>query len=273
MNANTRDGFRRLTTGVLGAALTVALAACTRSEAAEPGTRTLYGEAVAIGNGAARAYVTMQDDVPLEIGVALGEAALDGLPSHHHPGGLTENGHTTFASVLRLPAGNPTPFQHILMNWNPGGHEPPGIYDLPHLDLHFYTITDAERRAIDPADPNYRRKAERAPSPERIPAGYVLPEPLPFAQMGVHWVDPESPELNGETFTSTFIFGSWDGRLIFAEPMITKAFLESKPDFTAAVPLALAYEVPGHYPTRYSVRWDAEAREYRIALTGLVPRG
>jgi hypothetical protein len=101
----------------------------------------------------------------------------------------------------------------------------------------------------------------------------VLPEPLPFAQMGVHWVDPTSPELNGKPFTSTFIFGSWDGRLIFAEPMITKDFLESKQDFTAALPLAETYEVPGRYPTRYSMRWDAVAREYRIVLAGLTPRG
>jgi hypothetical protein len=29
--------------------------------------------------------------------------------------------------------------------------------------------------------------------------------------MGVHWIDPKSPEFNGGKFTQTFIFGSYDG--------------------------------------------------------------
>jgi hypothetical protein len=24
------------------------------------------------------------------------------------------------------------------LNWNPHGHIPPGVYDLPHFDFHFY---------------------------------------------------------------------------------------------------------------------------------------
>ena len=240
----------------------------------EPETpRTAYGESVAVGEGTARAYVTMRGDVPEEIGIALDEAALAGLPDHHSPGGFTEHGHTTFARVLSLPAVNPTPFRHVLLNWNPGGHEPPGIYDLPHFDFHFYTIDEAERLRIDPADPDFQRKAERRPLAELVPEGYVMPAPLAFAAMGVHWVDPASPELNGERFTHTFIYGSWDGRFVFAEPMITREFLQTKPDVEAELPAPKKFAGAGYYPTRYAIRWDAAAREYRIALTGLVPRG
>jgi hypothetical protein len=52
-------------------------------------------------------------------------------------------------------------------------------------------------------------------------------------RMGTHWPDMRSPELQGmlgnpqgyRPFTTTFIYGSWDGDFIFAEPMITRAFI------------------------------------------------
>jgi len=44
--------------------------------------------------------------------------------------------------------------------------------------------------------------------------------------MGLHWLDIASPELNGAEFRYTLFYGSWDGRIIFDEPMITKALLE-----------------------------------------------
>jgi hypothetical protein len=90
--------------------------------------------------------------------------------------------------------------------------------------------------------------------------------------MGVHWFDPTTPELNGKPVTTTFTYGSWDGRLTFAEPMITKAFIESKPDFRAPVAMAEKYEVAGYYPSGYRIYWDDATREYRIALTGLVQK-
>ena len=30
------------------------------------------------------------------------------------------------------------PLKWALLNWNPHGHIPPGIYDRPHFDVHFY---------------------------------------------------------------------------------------------------------------------------------------
>ncbi len=254
-------------------AAAAALSACNASEASEPGVRTEYGSAVALGNGTARTYVTMDGGAPAEVGVALSEDALTGLQAPHDPGAIVfEDGHMTFEHVLPLPAANPTPFQHVVVNWNPGGHEPDGIWNLPHFDFHFYLISPAERAAIGHSDPQFQAKAERTPPAAEIPQGYVLPAPLGVPQMGVHWVDPKTPELNGRTFTQTFIYGSWNGEVIFAEPMITKAFLESKPDFAAPLPPAQAYGRAGYHPTGYGIRWDAAAKEYRIALTGLTRR-
>ena len=30
------------------------------------------------------------------------------------------------------------PFKWALLNWNPKGHIPPGVFDKPHFDVHFY---------------------------------------------------------------------------------------------------------------------------------------
>lgn len=236
--------------------------------AAEPTTVTRFGDPVAVGDGFARTYVvTDPAGKVVEVGVALEEDALRKLPdgSGHH-GTVGPDGHVSYEHVLTLPEDNPTPFQHVVVNWNPGGHEPPGIYHLQHFDFHFYTMSVAERGTIDPADPAFQQRAEHVPAPEFVPAGYILPEPLAFPRMGVHWVDPTSPELNGETFTHTFIIGSWDGRVHFWEPMITKAFLESKATAERPVPHPLKAYRAGQYPGGYRVRWDAEMREWKIAL-------
>lgn len=251
-----------------------ALSACQQaSGAASSASRTVYGKPVTVGRGTARTYVTVNNGVTSEVGVALTEGALSGLPDAHAPGAVHAEGHITFKQVMEFPVENTSPFRHVLFNWNPNGHEPPGVYDAPHFDIHFYNIENAERLAIDPADPEYRRKAERKPAPELIPERYILPAPLAFAQMGVHWVDTTSAELKGEPFSRTLLYGSWNGKVIFVEPMITKAFLETKPQFSAALPAPARGRGAGYYPKGYSVRWDAAAKEYRVTLTGLDARG
>jgi hypothetical protein len=105
----------------------------------------------------------------------------------------------------------------------------------------------------------------------------VTPTAATVPMMGLHWIDPKTPELNGKPFTTTFIVGSWDGRFVFYEPMITKATIESvksAPKFTIANPVnqPAAFERPGYHPTQYSISWDAAAKEYRISLDALVKR-
>ena len=256
--------FLTLTVTALSVTVTDESAAAGRS------ARSLYGPSVALGHGTVRTYIEMEGNVPVEVGVAMSASALHGLPGPHDPGGVEiEPHHFSFERVLDLPADNPTPYRHVTVNWNPGGHEPPGIYDTPHFDFHFNMITDAERRAITRDDPAFDAKGARHPQPSLMPVGYVaIPGAVPM--MGAHWVDPTSPELNGLPFTQTFIFGSWDGEPIFAEPMIAKSYLETQPHFVAELPLPAEVSEPGYYPSRYAIRWDAAAQEYRVSLGGLV---
>lgn len=248
------------------------LAACDRAVAADADAVTVFGTPLPFGNGSARVYVVQRDGEPLEVGVALSELSFTGLPADHSPGGMQmPDGHHTYDYVLEMPASNPTPYQFVLLGWNPAGHEPPGIYDKPHFDFHFYTTPLAERNAILPTDPQFAAKAARYPEGDFRPAGY---NPLPGAvpMMGAHWVDPTSPELNGQTFTKTFLYGSWDGALTFAEPMITKAFLETKPDVRTPIPTPARFRAAGNYASEYRVYWEPSTKEYRVALTELAQR-
>src|SRR5687768_18584018 len=122
-------------------ALTVGSSASTTSQR--------YGDPVEVGNGSARTYVVVDKKTgdPVEVGVALDEAALEGLPTTGDHGG---NGHEHYNSyILGLPAGHGTPYRFVELNWNPNGHG--GPYTAQHFDFHFYRISMAEHDAIDPA--------------------------------------------------------------------------------------------------------------------------
>ncbi|MCC5860215.1 MAG: DUF5602 domain-containing protein [Ectothiorhodospiraceae bacterium] len=234
---------------------------------------TRYGPELTLGDGFARVYLVTDNGAPTELGVALNDAFITALPDQHAGHGVVmPDGKRTFEYVLEMPAGNTTPFRHVTLDWNPSGHEPEGIYDLPHLDVHFYLIDNEARLAINPMLPDFAEKGERLPSAEFMPTGYVNPGLPPVPLMGLHLADPTSPEFNGSAFTSTFLYGSWDGRLIFMEPMVTAAMLQQKQDVTMPIAMAERYEIPGDYPAAYRIRWDEATLEHRVALTNFQRR-
>jgi hypothetical protein len=223
---------------------------------------TFFGPVSAMADGSGRAYVVLdRAGAPTELGVALAEGALGGLPGAHAE------------YVFALPRqASATAFQHAVVDWEPTGHGP-APYLVPHFDVHFYMITPEQREAITPADAQYAAKLARQPAPAFVPAGYAVG--MGSARMGLHWRDPSAPELapGGPAFTKTFIYGSYDGAVTFAEPMIAKAYLETRPAAAATtIKLPARYATTGYHATAYTVGYDAAAREYRVALTGLVKR-
>jgi len=217
------------------------------------------GRPVALGNGEARSWVSLDRlGHPLAIGISLTEAALDNLP-------------TTDTEVpLPLPAqARATVFRQAVLNWNPHGHIPPGGYDVPHFDFHFYTIPEQVRLAITATGPDLAR-AQKAPASRYLPQGYV-PAPPPEPRMGLHWVNPDFPELHGQPFTASLIYGSYDGRLAFVEPMVTVAYLKTEPNLHRMLPQPEAYEYPGYFPRTWGVRWDGQAAAYVVQLGAMRP--
>lgn len=243
------------------------LAACSGDASGPDDEHIVYGAPVDVGNGTARSYIITRGSTPIELGIAMSEAALEGLP-----GGTTPQDAQRF--ILSLPEGNPTGFQVVELNWNPGGHPPPMVYTVPHFDFHFYTVPLAEVEAIVPADPQFGAKAANLPAEATRPEGYA-PDVNPAGaiagvpRMGVHWTDRTSHEFHGQPFTATFVVGSWDGEFTFLEPMVELAFLESKPNFTAEVSVPSGFGDADDRPTGYRVAWNADAAEYRVGLTNL----
>lgn len=286
------------------AALVLTAAGCASTEqpvsptgptaALTAGVHRQYGTPFKLGNGMVRTYVVLdQKDAgkPLEVGVAFTEDALEGLPAPmpNDPGHTMDNIH-----LLDLPPRNPTPYTFVDLDWNPAGHEPESVYTLPHFDFHFYTVSKEVRMSIMPSDPQYGTRAANLPAANLRPpfyidamtaAGGAPPAAVAVPMMGVHWLDVRSPELQKLTghpelyrpFTTTFIYGSWDGQFIFDEPMITRDFILSKKqaadpavrDQVIPVSTASHYSPAGYYPSAYRVAYDEQAREYRVALTQL----
>ena len=220
------------------------------------------GPAVALGKGAAYAWVMIDaHHKPKAIGVTFSETALQSVDADRH-----EDLTLPFPSQI---AG--TPFNHAYLNWNPHGHPPAHVWDKPHFDVHFYMTTPAEREAIAESDPAFQQKANNSPPADYFPADYIK-EPGAVPAMGAHWADKTTPELNGKSFTHTMIYGSWDGKLTFIEPMIAKTVFEERKPVAAAIKQAPAVPVSGLYPTRYRIEFDAKAGEHRVVMDKMVVR-
>lgn len=230
-------------------------------------TDVYFGEARQMGNGMVWSWVKNDSTgKPAALGITFTETALSGLPASA-PGDVPY-----LEYELPLPAQTKVPpFNHLVVNWNPHGHIPPGIYDVPHFDFHFYMITPAYRYKITAKGEDIAKSNKKMP-PEYTPPNYILPDGTQEPRMGSHWVDPSWPEFNKKPFTASFIYGSYDGELIFLEPMANKAFLETKPNMTEKITLPAAYKKRGFYPTAYSVKYDPERKEYSVSLEGLTYR-
>jgi len=217
--------------------------------------RTFYSQTLPIGNGVARAWVTENlNGKPVAVGINLSDKALENLPA--------EPAMFTFT----LPKNKGENFYtFVALDWNPHGHEPPYVYDLPHFDFHFYIIPDEEVMGIPLLTPP---QMDVAPYPQYVPPLYIQ-TPGIVPQMGAHWVDVTSPEFNGGTFTRTFIWGSYAGEFIFWEPMVTRAFLLSKPDEIINLRQPSAFQRDGYYPTQYCVTYSVSPKQYTIALLNL----
>jgi len=227
---------------VLFTAIT-ALSACNKNDDNKGGVFT--GPETAVYHGKAWTWIELNNQGSIDkAAISINDEALNSVTvgtggggTHHHDDNIVLKFH---------PKADVTLFDHIGLDWNPDGHPPAGVYDKPHFDLHYYMVTPEVRETfLDPAKLNAGIPAEY------LPANYFGGDPVPA--MGKHYVDLTSPELNGGTFTQTFIHGSYDGKLVFLEPMITLDFLKATTNFERALPQPAKFKKSGYYPTKLRV--------------------
>ncbi|MDB5021505.1 MAG: hypothetical protein JWQ28_2632 [Pedobacter sp.] len=234
------------------AALALFLNACKKDNTKIYESNVAYGKTVALGSGTAQSFVIKDaNGNPQTIGFTFTEKALLNLPS------------TNTMTTIPAPANNGTLVDHMCVDFNAKGHEPAGIYNVPHFDLHFYMIPEAEQMAIVNGV-----EMENIPSSEYFPADYA-PIPGGDPMMGKHWADLTSKEFTGHPFDRTFIYGSYNGKFIFHEAMVTLEFFKSKKNFTDLVKQQTKVQREGFYPKTYSVTYNAAKKVYTVTLDQL----
>ncbi|HEY9293225.1 MAG TPA: hypothetical protein VIP98_18255 [Microlunatus sp.] len=258
-----------------------------------------YGESARLGAGEQTAYTQTVGTRPVAVGWRVSDAGLEGLPYDPPNAGLwcyDKNADQTTDRMTECTGGYETalqlgpqfrrtvdsPFEYLLNNWNPMGHMPPHVYDLPHFDVHFYLQPESERFKIRtgpcPALVNCEdyRLGKKLPASRYLAPDYQDMDAVEPA-MGNHLIDPTGPEFNGERFTHTFIYGVWNREVSYFEPMITHEWLSGLRDGTESsgcfpMKLPQAWQESGWYPTRYCTRHLDNRAELTVSMEGFVYR-
>ena len=170
---------------------------------------------------------------------------------------------------LRLPAAarETLGLDHLGINWEAHGH-PPASFLTEHFDFHFYNVPSTEVSAIDCSDLS---------KPAHEPAGYALPDidvpgmgtfiGLCVPSMGMHAMLADEVD-DTDPFTADMLIGYYGASPIFFEPMMSRALLRMREDFTVAMPEVTTLPEGVRYPSAFRAEYDAAAKAYRLVFTG-----
>jgi hypothetical protein len=248
-----------------------------------------------LGNGTVASYSELDaSGAPKAIGLVFSASALDALPT------APSDGHRCFDAnndgvidpatecspwherVLPVPTEasrrTDVPFKWALLNWNPHGHIPPGVFDKPHFDVHFYIESIENIFALQrgTCGAEFLRCDQFALAGKPMPRNYVPPNfqdvGAAAPAMGNHLVDPTTPEFRGQPFTRTWIYGIYDARVVFYEEMVALSYMLSKPDACFPIQSPDAVALTGYYPTRSCIRYTPGKDEYTVSMEDFVLR-
>ena len=273
----------------------LAIMGCSDNKQASVSTARSLGANSNVGNGTVSSYAEFdKNGAPRAIGIVFPASALDGLPTAysdgHHCFDRNKDGNVdrqtecvaTHEWVIPLSTEaarrSEIPFKWVGLNWNPRGHIPPGVYDLPHFDVHFYIEPIEKVFAVEPGPcgPEFVRCDQFELATKPLPPNYVNPDfknvGAVAPAMGNHLIDQTGPEFNGKKFTRTWIYGVYDGRVTFYEEMVTRDYLLSRPNACFPLKSPAAVGVRGYYPTQSCIRYLAQANEYTVSMEGFALR-
>jgi hypothetical protein len=227
---------------VLVVAASTFIFACDKNKNGEKVYKT---DETTVFGGKAWSSITVKDEVPQQLSFVVTDAVLNSAPAPT-PGETGHNPANDFIIPLPETALASTPFKFVMLNWNPSGHEPEHVYTIPHFDIHFYeTNPDEVMNYMD------QTKLNKEVPADYIPANHISGPGVPM--MGKHYIDATAGELNGHTFDQTFLYGAYDGKVVFYEPMITLDFLKNTQHFERPIPQPGKFQKEGYYPTKMKV--------------------
>ena len=263
---------------------------CASDIVADPvGTEEVLGSVIELGRGSVTSFARFAPDgTPRTIGVSFGRGSLEDLPEAH------SDGHRCFDAdgdgsmdpsaecsawherTLPLPGKvsrrGDIPFNWVLLNWNNHGHIPPGVWDVPHFDVHFYMEPIENIFALErgPCGPEFLRCDQFEIATRPMPSDYMHEDFINVdaaaPAMGNHLIDPTAPEFHGQPFMRSWIYGAYDGRLIFYEEMLALEYMRTFPTTCHPIKRVPAVAVEGFYPTRSCTRVHEETGTFEVSL-------
>jgi len=231
--------------------------------ASESGRTTSSSCAVALDSEVCT-WVVLDGTTPVEMGATIPLSLIESVPADAPMVWPPEE-------LLSLPmpaaAREATGIDHLGINWEAHGH-PPATFMTRHFDFHFYSITEADVRAIDCGDLS---------KPADLPAPYALPDievpgmgafvGLCVPSMGMHAMHASQVEET-DPFEASMILGYYSGTPIFFEPMISQSLLLRRADFTLAMPTVRDLPEGVSYPSRFRAEYLPGSDAYRLVFSG-----
>jgi len=230
------------------------------------------GETASIAGGLASTWARVNGQGKVTwVGVTVPLSMAENQPA---PG----SGPAGAVAVLKFPpvVQQTTYFDHVEIHSNLHGHAAnPGFadihrYEAPHFDFHFYAVSEATVRTIPFVPPPLPPVAS-----DRVPAGYAQPD-FSVPQMGRHSL-PLSEFTATDPWMLTMVAGFLpdvsyavlgEPRMHFLEPMITRAFLLERKNFTLPVPMPLVLGEATGYPTEFVGHYDKDLDAYHLVFKG-----
>jgi hypothetical protein len=238
--------------------LGLGLAACSSGAPVDPGTGGSSGTSSssgATGGGAAGSGVTSFAHLG-DQGEILGVGAVVPVKSFEDVPDFDPAFEGTVGIEMPDSVRDKTFIQLLRINWLSGGHGP-GPYGKPHFDLHFYRGTMDEVSAITCFD--------TSPFPAAILAsGYETPSTC-VSGMGYHaW---PTADIVSNTFSASIILGYAAQKMVFIEPMITRALFLARKSFELNIPRPASAGgaktlYPSHLTATYAPLTDTYAFEF-----------
>lgn len=244
----------------------------------------IKGDVKTVGDGKVWTWVKVNQKtgIPSSLGITMTPGSLRGLPADNESAQndslklklIDGSPYHNFEYELRFPdEARSTAFNHMGFNWNPEGHGPlPGVFYSPHFDVHFYMATTDYRHSITNTELAGDHIQTIEPPVDFLPSTYSRAPHTSEPRMGTHYADMSSDQLKPGGFDNIFLFGAHNGNVLFWEPMLTRDYLLSKPDFTASIPQPKAFPVSGYYPLSYSVKYDEKTGNINVSLDQLTLR-
>jgi hypothetical protein len=216
------------------------------------------GETKAFGSGSITSWVKTDDNGnPASIGVTFKESAYVSLETDREMMTMLMLPMTSGMSMMMA-----MPFDHIEVDWVPGGDPAPSVYNTTHLDCHFFTMSMADQMGM------MGGRDTTMMDMKYLPNGYMM-DSMSEEGMGVHCMDTSAKEFHGQPFDHSFVYGFYHGNIAFMETMCAKSFIDTKSNYTGDLKQPQAFRKSGYYPLKYSVRYDAVNKEYSISIDNL----